>query len=241
MRFLIVLLILLAGCQSVEVEGKVVTQTEEEIQVKKDPSFSHEEVHPEYIFWKDIVRVNGITYERATNQTLSSLRYLGRQVGEVLHKTQDVEGLSYEMKDGDAANLKEGTKLFAVIGEPDFIVANSYKGYLLYTNSNTLSFDLQDLVSEEIRKVELYQDEKLIRTISSREDVQTFVSLFHNGEEVTGYTRMDDTEKFDVVFYTDGAVAYERSVFRDPVAWYWRGDRMELLPDRMEEWFEEVS
>src|SRR4030042_1542039 len=87
-----------------------------------------------HIDWVDFIRFNGITYIRTVQQLPYSEEEL-EYFDEVQFRVDvNIDALGYQIKDGDAAYLDEGTRIYSIKGySPDFrLVAETGTELLLF-------------------------------------------------------------------------------------------------------------
>ncbi|WP_138420387.1 hypothetical protein [Aquibacillus sediminis] len=231
-QFLIIILSVpfLAACQSID----------------KTDSNAHT-----IIDWVDFVKINGKQYESVYSAIIADPTFIGEEISEVaFHISDNVSNPGYQIKDGDAAFLDEGTKLHAVQNKPDMLAVknnNTINGYRLYQTGNQSNWHYQDLDKRAINKIEMYTSspppqrlnkienpseiEKILTILDQRETKPSFRPSIENG----------DPDRYTVVFYTDQVIAQQYTLSYDGGTWYWHPWDTEVLPDKIETYLKVTS
>lgn len=200
------------------------------------------------IDWTDFVKWNGTNYMSDWTTVVTSPDILGEEVGEISFKVADVvQDPGYRTKDGDAAFLDIGTKLFRVEGyqENEMLAAqdpNSLGGYRLYKaegiqGPDPLNFNA--LSKENIQKVELYlgQDKKPYKTLKGKE-LKTFITMLEEGTDSPGYspnTRSGYPTYYQMVFDTGEAFGYNQSLDDDGVNVFYYPNELRIVDSGIRE------
>lgn len=174
------------------------------------------------IDWVDFVKLNGNTYTRLDSRTLKDPgNVTDRVAGEITFKVADVvTNPSYRIKDGDAAFLAIGTKLYQVQGfaAHELIAAHDERrigGYRLYAEdgfANMIGRHYKDMPKDKIERIELFQSNETrpFRVLSGDEKAK-FVELLETGEDNPNFSSEPingDPNYYKMVFYTDEPLAY---------------------------------
>lgn len=182
------------------------------------------------IDWVDFVMLNGHSYTGLYDGVLvERSKITDHVVGKVNFKVGDVvSNPNYRTKEGDAAFLAIGTKLYEVKGyKPEEIIVAEDKGmiggYRIYVEnsySKTLnSRSFKDLPVEQISKIELYKINEMTpyRTLVDNEQAD-FIHLLKSGEYKPTYmpnSQNGDPTYYRMVFYTDEPIANAFSIADD--------------------------
>lgn len=191
--------------------------------------------------WVDFIKLNGISYRGLYSNVLKDPDDVTDQiVGEVQFKVADVvSNPKYKTKDGDAAFLAKGTKLYQVEGfRPEEVIAaedeSQIGGYRLYAGEEffqTFGHHYKDVPKDRVEQIQLYvQGEIRPFRILMDEEVSQFISILENGEDKSDFTpdrTNGDPIYYKMVFFTDGPLGYAynlnddgKNVFFSP--WYTR-------------------
>lgn len=193
------------------------------------------------IDWVDFVKLEGKSYRGLYNHVIKDPNLVTDQVvGEVNFKVAGVvTNSNYKTKDGDAAFLAEGTKLYRVEGfGPDEIIAakdeSTIGGYRLYSEEEffkTIVRHYPDMPKDRVEHIQLFEQGEVqsFRTLTG-EEVSRFIALLDSGDDKSDFTpdrTNGDPIGYTMVFYTDGPLAYAyhleddgKSVFFHP--WHTR-------------------
>lgn len=194
------------------------------------------------IDWVDFVKWKGTNYMSDWTTVVTSADIIGEEVGEIAFKVADVvHDSDYRTKDGDAAFLDIGTKLFRVEGysENEMLAAqdpNALGGYKLYKAEGIQGQDPLDfnaLSKENIQKVELYlgQEKKPYKVLKGKE-LKTFLKLLEEGTDSPGYspnTRNGYPTYYQMVFDTGEAFGYNQSLDDDGLNVFYYPNELRLV------------
>ena len=85
------------------------------------------------ISWTDCLKINNIMYSGDFKQTLADAASLGEEMGKVkFNVSQNVNNPSYRFRNGDAAFLEVGTKIYSVKSDPEAVAVKVGEDYFLY-------------------------------------------------------------------------------------------------------------
>ncbi|WP_062107530.1 DUF5301 domain-containing protein [Bacillus niameyensis] len=201
------------------------------------------------IDWEDFLQFHGEKYFSDAGVELSDLKFIGENIGEIKYTLKDnVKKSNYRSKDGDAAYLKTGTKLYAVINHPDLIAIsdpekiNGYKLYVREGDQNIL--DIPTFLPEEpIKKIEIFEElennEYIFNTmIDQKEKIQSFIELFQTSQSDTSLEYRDDDPKsksYAIILYSSSPMASKHSIYFDGGKYFWLNKEYEILSDRINE------
>lgn len=193
------------------------------------------------IDWVDFVKLNGNLYRGLYHHVIKDPNLVTDQVvGEVKFRVADVvSNPKYKTKDGDAAFLAEGTKLYQVEGfRPDELIAakdeNRIGGYRLYAGEEfykTVRHHYKDMPKNQVEQIQLFvQGEVQAFRSLTGEEISRFLAFLENGEDKLDFSpdqTNGDPKFYNMVFYADGPLAYVydladdgKNVFFNP--WYTR-------------------
>ncbi|MFD9628168.1 hypothetical protein [Peribacillus muralis] len=199
------------------------------------------------IEWVDFVRINGKKYEATYSEIIAEQTFIGEEIGQVQFKVADeITDVDYKTRNGDAAYLEKGTKIYAVKKKPECIaikdesVINGYKLYRLDSSKNDEFHIDKDSNTAAITKVELYSDDtapSLLRTLSSKTDIQALITLLKQGEINNDYSpniAKGDPISYKIIFYGGDRLAHQFPMFFDGEKWYWSPSDTTILPTEIE-------
>lgn len=181
------------------------------------------------IDWVDFLKLNGKSYTGLWEGVLKDpLDVTDEVVGEVEFKVADVvTNPGYRTKDGDAAFMEKGTKLYRVKGfEPDELLAakddEKIGGFRIYAEdefSKKLHSRYEDISKGGVERIELYGLDAVTpyKTLVDG-DKERFIQLLDNGKDTPGYSspnRERDPDYRRMVFYMDGPIAYSFTIADD--------------------------
>lgn len=195
------------------------------------------------IDWIDFVKWDEVEYHGIHTGILADESAIGEKIGNVAFMVAGhVTDPAYKTKNGDAAFHKKGTELYAVKGNPDLLAVKdeqAINGYNVYfsTKATEYKWHFKHVPIEKITRIEIYEDgQKRIREITGK-DVKPFLQLLTTSEEVDNFipdTTKGDALYYDVVLYTNGAVAYKYGVQFDGTTYYWHPWDTAILSNEME-------
>lgn len=196
------------------------------------------ETHTE-IDWVDFIKWDGEEYLGVHTGVLSNESFVDVKIGEVQFKVADnVSNPSYRLKDGDAAFHEPGTELFSIKGEKKLMAVKSpysINGYQLYylNDGEGYKWNFKDLPLELVNKVEIYLDNTLVNEI---DDIKSFLEILRKGTLQTTFqpnTNYQDPIYYEMVFYAEGPVAHQYTLFFDGETYYWHPWDTEILSDEI--------
>ena len=203
------------------------------------------------IDWVDFIKLNGHSYEGIYTGTLSDPSLVGKEIGTVKFKVADnVTNPNYKTKDGDAAFLEKGTKIFEVKGNPDLVVVkdkNEIGGFkVYYRDSGKYLYHFKDLNQNRIKKIQIYEehygntklDHQLLSTMTNPSQITAFLKLINQGTENNNFQHdptLPGQKVFVIVLYTKHAVAYRNNIFYNGKEYGWAPWNQEVLPELIRE------
>ncbi|MDP5277066.1 hypothetical protein [Chengkuizengella axinellae] len=182
------------------------------------------------IDWIDFVNINDRKYVGTSGVIIAKPSLVNENdvVGEVEFKLEGVvKRLNYKIKDGDAAFLSAGTKLYSIVGyEDETVIAAKddryIHGYNIYNENNqsTLSKKFSQILKLDIEKIEIYKFSNLETPLQTLEGgaIKSFISLLENGRDEPDYPGVIEVENSDyyhIAFYTGGAFAHTKTLIYD--------------------------
>ena len=198
------------------------------------------------IDWVDFLHIQDEKYERNYLLEVADEQFIGNEIGEVTFKMADhVHNTNYQSKNGDAAYLEKGTKLYSVDGMPHLVAVKSpeaINGYVFYTNEPV---NREAILDQAIMKVGIYKEPTynrfiLVKSLTEGKQIQAFLDILRAGEpgESDGYDDTNpDFKSYAVVLYTDDPVAYRHSIFFDGEKYSWIPWDSEILADKIASYF----
>ncbi|WP_217585873.1 hypothetical protein [Lentibacillus saliphilus] len=204
------------------------------------------------IDWVDFVKINDIQYHASYSAVIADETFIGEKIGEVAFNVDDnITNPSYDIKNGDAAYLEEGTNLYLVKAMPGYIaVKDPYKinGYKLYLNKDYVSRDVplhfKNIDMTTVTKIEIYdgaREPQLLNALSDQEDVSALVDILANGEVTSRYTpntSKGDPDRYQIIFYHSMPIAYYNTLFNDGEEWYGYDSDTAILSDDISKFVE---
>jgi hypothetical protein len=181
------------------------------------------------IDWVDFVMLDGRSYNGLYDGVIVNPEDITEQVaGKTKFKLSDVvSNPGYRTKDGDAAFLPIGTKLYRVKGfEADELIAardeKRIGGYRLYAENEfykTVQRHYEELPKDKTERIELYriQEFEPYKTLLAA-DMDRFIQLLDTGKDTDNYTppnREKDPDYYRMVFYTDEPIAHSFTIADD--------------------------
>ncbi|KGE16903.1 hypothetical protein [Paenibacillus wynnii] len=183
------------------------------------------------IDWVDFVKLNGNSYSGSWESVIKNPNLVTREiVGEVKFKVSDVvTNPDYRTKDGDAAFLEKGTKLYRVEGfKTNEVIAardkGSIGGYHLYVEDGfykNVRQHYKDVIKDNVERVELFylEDVNPYKTLVDDEK-KRFIHLLESGKNTPNYTPQNkdgDPEYYKIVFYIDEPIAFRFTLVDDGI------------------------
>ena len=138
------------------------------------------------IEWVDMLMINDIKYEHhfpePANENLPITIEKGRELGKVAYEMADSACSNHEMRNGDAAFLKEGTIIYEITGYPSsLIVTANDVVYIANTNNKAKSagelFPMDKLVTNIY--IQSTEDGKRLHTFS-QSSKDKFLATFYD-------------------------------------------------------------
>ncbi|MBO0960967.1 hypothetical protein J1P26_14800 [Neobacillus sp. MM2021_6] len=199
------------------------------------------------IDWIDFIKLNGHSYEGIYTGALSDPTLVGKEIGTVKFKVDDnVTNPNYKTKDGDAAFLEKGTKIFEVKGDPNLVVVkdkDEIGGYrVYYRDKGKYAYHFKDLNQSKIEKIQIYEehygstklDHQLLSTLTDPSEIIAFLELINQGVKNDNFQHdptLPGQRDFAIVLYTNGAVAYRNNIFYNGKDYGWAPWSQEVLPE----------
>ncbi|MGF9965861.1 hypothetical protein [Bacillus rhizoplanae] len=202
------------------------------------------------IEWTDFIKWDGDNYKGIDTGIIADQNLIGETFGTVKFQVNDnIHNSNYRIKDGDAAYLEKGTKLYSIKGKKELLAVkdpskvNGYRIYSLKKEPYTYKWYYKDMPKQDVIKIEIYERTAgsmphFHRGIQDINEIRTVLSLLEQGKTTTeGYndTKLDAKE-FTIVFYTKEPIAYAFSIFRSDDKYYWAPWEGEVLPKEIKEY-----
>lgn len=140
----------------------------------------------------------------------------------------------YQLTDGDATFLPEGTRLYKIDGLQKFIAAksdDSPHGYLVYQEAsiNLEEMDINFILSKQIKKIEIYKRSRspvLVNTLADENRIYQFRDALLKGQvhDSTYVPKVSVPTYYQVVLYSEAPIAETFSNSYDGSEWY-KGQR----------------
>ncbi|GAB2700879.1 hypothetical protein ACFQWB_06380 [Paenibacillus thermoaerophilus] len=169
------------------------------------------------IDWADFLKLDGRTYTGMWDIVVADPAMIGEPIGEVtfkLYGSKHQNNSRYRSKDGDAAFLPVGTRIYELKGYPDrSMVAVSYEagmnGYKLYLAEGTAK--PIELEPERVRSIQMYLNHNLavwhgkhVKTIAA-EDRGRFIEMMAQGSEEAPIP-IERAENYIVLYEMEGGI-----------------------------------
>lgn len=202
------------------------------------------------IDWVDFVKLDGHSYSGTFQSVIGDPGAVTDDVvGKVKFNVADaVHDPGHKTKDGDAAFLAIGTKLYRVEGYgTDRLLAAEDEtrigGYRLYRGEDAddvLHDGYSDVPKDKIERIELYrgQETKPYKTLQDGEK-DAFMQVLESGQEEQGYspqTGDHDPAYYEVVFYVGGPLAFVCTMSDDDVHVAFYPSEARIVDDRIRQW-----
>ena len=151
-----------------------------------------------------------------------------------------IKRTSYRFKDGDAAFHEKGTKLYAIKGLDDAIavedqsVINGYRIYMIRDDAPPRrNFDQVPL--EEVKKIEFYasmeEGNRKTASYTDQSDMENIKAILANSKLAPSFEPNGDTKRYDILLYTDDAIAFQYGIQFDGTTYFWFPSENALLSD----------
>lgn len=194
------------------------------------------------IDWVHFVQWDGVTYVALYDEVMTDESFVGDSFGEVLHRLDgNVTDTNYRSKDGDAAYLDEGTKLYHVLGEPDLLVAKEdwdVRSYRLFARE-----DYEEMTFAEAAKrvvaVEVWEmsDTSVVERFVIDDITPLVAELQDANVLVRDWDVTEDDRYYTFVFVTEDVLSFRLNVQYSDDIWYVAIDG-EWVVVSLDEWFE---
>jgi hypothetical protein len=184
------------------------------------------------IEWVDLIKWDGKQYEAVYEVALADRSFIDKEIGEVNFKVADqIKRTSYRFKDGDAAFHEKGTKLYAIKGLDDAIavedqsVINGYRIYMVRDEAPPRRhFDQVPLA--QVKKIEFYtfsmeEGNRKTASYTDPSDMEAIQSILANSKLAPSFEPNGDTSRYDVLLYTDEAIAFQYGIQFDGTTYFW--------------------
>ena len=196
------------------------------------------------IDWVDFMKFNDTMYTNSYSKELASEQYLGEVVSTVKFKLdENVTNTFYKSKNGDAAYLEKGTKIYEVIGvEGVYAVKdarNSINGYQIYEENGDSRFEKVE--QSDIHKIEIHEmlptgGYRFVKSLENKADIQSFLTLLNTSEVNLNFEPNNDKQDpfyFSVLFYHDGPIVDSYTICFDGTTYYWFPFETAILTEEM--------
>ncbi|WP_208919312.1 hypothetical protein [Paenibacillus uliginis] len=229
--FGLLMIILLSGCSSLQ--------------------FNQNQTHT-IIDWVDFVKLNGNMYTSDWGIVLKHENDVAEEVGEVSFTVDEVvTDPGYRTKDGDAAFLDIGTKLYRVKGfGTDELIAvaddtrvNGYKLYIQDQFRSSMINRYDEIPKDKVNSIGLYCDNesKPYKTLTGK-DINKFIKLLDDGVYSPNYSpnmNNGDPLYYLMVFYTDDPIGNSFSIADDSQNVYFYPDSTRIVDSEIRDWIEQ--
>ncbi|GAA3404264.1 hypothetical protein ACFFNY_26370 [Paenibacillus hodogayensis] len=195
--------------------------------------------------WADFLKLNGVSYTGDWQTVIVDASSIGEPVGEVkfeLAASKHKNNSRYKTKDGDAAFLPAGTRVFAIKGVSDHslvaaAVDGAFNGYRVYRQDQRAPVELQ---AKDVASIQLYEvanpnvlHGKHVRTIRGG-DIPAFLALFDQAVEDRS-AGPDRNLRYVVVYELPGGLGIQHRLVVSGDRYY-VGHTEAKLPDAIRAW-----
>ncbi|QHS23503.1 hypothetical protein GWK91_11275 [Virgibacillus sp. MSP4-1] len=203
------------------------------------------------IDWVDFVKLNDVQYTGLHQSVIANPDRIGKQIGKVKFKVADnVTNPQYRVKNGDAAFLAKGTKIYAVEQKPNYVAVkdkrevNGYKLFFADHAEGEFNQYLKDMDKDKMEKIEIYHQNaaakpKLLNQISQQKDIESLIGLLDSGEPHTHFKpnhSQGPVERYQIVIYTNHPIAHTNMISYDHEKWFWHPGSTEILSNKIEKY-----
>ncbi|MGY0694845.1 hypothetical protein ACW2QC_19025 [Virgibacillus sp. FSP13] len=196
------------------------------------------------IDWVDFVNIDGEQYQSLHTVKIADSRFIGAEIGQVdFQVDENISNPSYKPKDGDAAFLKKGTKLYQVKDMPNLLAVrdeHEINGYKIYQNEDSkANWNYQHMNKDTIEKIEIYEgytNPKPLHAISGEKEIDRLIQLLDEGKTSNDFTpdiSEGDPVMYHMVFYHDKPISYQFTLQFDGDVWFWSPDHLQIVPDEI--------
>ena len=201
------------------------------------------------IEWVDLIKWDGKHYEAVYETALADDSFIEKEIGEVHFKVADhVHKPSYQFKDGDASFHDKGTKLFAVKGQEDTIavkdqmVINGYRLYMVRDEAPK-KWRFEQIPLADVKRIEFYtfsmeEGNKKTASYTEQSDVEEILTILANSKLAPSFEpnlNSGDTIRYDVLLYTDEAIAFQYGIQFDGTIYFWFPSEKAILSNDIQQ------
>nr|WP_144922912.1 hypothetical protein [Paenibacillus bovis] len=194
------------------------------------------------IEWNDFLQFNGGKYSSDLRAELSDTAFIGEVIGVIKHTLNgNIHDPDYESKDGDAAYLEVGTKLYSVINHPHLIAVkdkSAINGYKIFSRESTDFLDFPVFTKRKISKIELHNDE-IKKEITNSQVLNEIIRVFQLGNvtDQVSYSQ-DDIQSFFIILYTSTPFAGKYKIFYDGERYFLNQHNVHIFSDELNLFFD---
>src|SRR5690625_3358070 len=150
------------------------------------------------IDWVDFVKINDKQYNSLYNGAIiSNEKYIGDAIGEVEFNVNDnVKETNYEVKNGDAAYLKEGTLFYEVKGKSNVLAVkdeSEINGYRIYQDeSSSEKWSYKNLDLDKVHSViimEGYMNPETLHILDTQKEIRELITVISKAMEYSSLCR----------------------------------------------------
>ncbi|KRG11132.1 hypothetical protein ACA29_19360 [Lederbergia galactosidilytica] len=185
------------------------------------------------IEWTDFIEFQGDQYLVSHHVEVSDPNFIGEPIGEIKKTLKDhVTNVKYAPKNGDAAYLKTGTKLYSVINHSYLIAVkdtNKINGYKIYAKEGYVPDIrmLEQIDPLSFKKIEVYEEVDYNqflykRLIEKNEELQKLITILQSNEINETVVYREDAPQakaFTIILYS-----YSTSPIAEKHAIYFNGE-----------------
>ncbi|MCJ7839941.1 hypothetical protein MUB24_03230 [Lederbergia sp. NSJ-179] len=181
------------------------------------------------IDWVDFLEFRGNQFQVSHYAEISDPNFIGEPIGEIKKRLKDhVKNPKYSPKNGDAAYLEPGTKLYSVINHSHLIAVkdtDKINGYKIYVQEdripNKRMLDQPDQLS--LLKVEVYEEVEhnqfiFKKVIEKTEDLQKVKDILVTGKSDSSVVYQEEdpqSKSFALILYSSSPLAEKYAIYFD--------------------------
>ncbi len=196
------------------------------------------------IDWVDFVNIDGEQYQGLHTVKIADSRFIGAEIGQVdFNVDENISNPSYKPKDGDAAFLEKGTKLYQVKDMPNLLAVHDeheINGYKIYQKEESkANWNYQHMNKDTIEKIEIYEgytNPKPLHIISGQKEIDRLIQLLDEGKTSNDFSpdiSEGDPVMYQMVFYHDKPISYQFTLQFDGDVWFWTQEHLQIVADEI--------
>ncbi|WP_251550676.1 hypothetical protein [Neobacillus muris] len=206
------------------------------------------------IDWVDFVKWDEKEYLGIYDGVLSDEKFIGEKLGTIKFQVDgNVTNPNYKTKNGDAAFHPKGTEIYSIKGEPNLLAIKSstdINGYRVYYNEDgKYHWYFKNMPSDKVFRIEIFhlysgQGPQKITEINHPDELQQFLELLKSSKVKPNFqpdASQGDPVYYEMVFYTDGPIAYKYDLQFDGQTFFWHPWDTSILPQEIKSFIQANS